>query len=92
MNNIINHYTIDKKTCDSRALPTDETPQAPSQNEDTNSEPKTGTPGESQGPSDYSKIREANIAQNKKILDSLGLGKGVGILGESVSKKKKKTK
>ena len=41
--------------------------------------------------SDYAKQREINIANNKLLLESLGLGGWSGILGESLSKKKKKT-
>ena len=41
-------------------------------------------------PSDYAKQQEINIANNKLLLESLGLGGGSGILGESLSKKKKK--
>ena len=42
--------------------------------------------------SDYSKNHQANIAMNKELLASLGLGEGVGILGESSSKKEKNKK
>jgi hypothetical protein len=51
--------------------------------------PKTVTTGKNQGPSEYSKNRAANIAKNKELLASLGFDEGVGILGESLSKKKK---
>jgi hypothetical protein len=68
------------------------TPQGltPSQNGHT----ETVATGEKQGPSEseYSKNRKANIEKNKKLLASLGLDGGVSILGESLSKKKKKKK
>lgn len=91
---IINHSIIDKKTCDSRALSSLSpivTPEAPTQIEQTD-HLKTGTTQKNQGPSEYLKRREANIAINKELLASLGLGKGVGILGESLLGNKKKTK
>jgi hypothetical protein len=47
--------------------------------------------GEKEGPleSDYSKMRKANIEKNKILLAGLGLGKDVGILGESLARKNK---
>jgi hypothetical protein len=50
-----------------------------------------GTTRKKKGPSEYEKTRNANIEANKILLASLGLGGGVGILGES-SKKKRKNK
>ena len=69
INIIINHSTIDQNTCNLQALVT---PQALSQNEDTD---LTGTTGKNHPlKSDYSKNRQANIAKNKELLASLGLG------------------
>ena len=89
---IIDYFIIDKKTCDSRALssisPT-VTLHTPTQNE--HSDPIAVPIATKAGPSEYSKMRKANIAENKKLLASLGLGEGaIGILGESLKKKKKK--
>ena len=97
---IINHSIIDKKTCDSRALLSLSpivTPEAPTQNDSEQTDHpslKTGTTRKNQGPSEYLKRHEANIAMNKELLASLGLGKpeGVGILGESLSGGEKKDK
>ena len=86
----INHYTIDKKTCDSRALP-NLSPIVPPQ--EALSHTSTEATGKKKGSfasgSEYEKKRQANIEENKKLLASLGLG-DVGMLGESLSKKKKK--
>lgn len=59
------------------------TPESPSENRKEH--------GSMDIPSDYSKQREINIANNKLLLESLGLGGGSGILGESLSRKKKNT-
>ena len=92
---IINYYALDKKTCDSRALPKSSPivpPQSPSHNRDT----KTAATREKKGPSnresEYEEKRRANIKENEKLLASLGLGEEVAKLGESLSKKKKKKK
>ena len=87
----INHYTIDKKTCDSRALP-NLSPIVPPQEapSHTSTEATKKKKGFSASGSEYEKRQQANIEQNKKLLASLGLGEGVGILGESLSEKKKK--
>ena len=97
---IINHSIIDKKICDSQALSSlspEVTPEALTQNDSEQTDHpslKTGTTRKNQGPSEYLKRHKANIAMNKELLASLGLGKleGVCILGELLSGGKKKTK
>jgi hypothetical protein len=57
------------------------------------SQTETTATGDKEGPSEsnYSKMRKLNIEKNKILLASLGLGGGgAGILGESLSRKKKK--
>ena len=94
----INHFAIDKKTCDSRALsdlsPTP-SPIVTSKGLTQNGLTETVATREKQGPteSEYSKNRRANIEKNNLLMASLGLdGGGVSILGESSLGKKKKNK
>ena len=94
----INHFAIDKKTCDSRALsdlsPTP-SPIVTSKGLTQNGLTETVATREKQGPteSEYSKNCRANIEKNNLLMASLGLdGGGVGILGESSLGKKKKNK
>ena len=83
-----NDHSTDKTTCDSRALSA-----APSMTENEHDSTTGGTTRMKNGPSEYEKIRNANIEANKKLLASLGLGGGVvGILGESSKKKRKNQK
>jgi hypothetical protein len=98
---IINHFITDKKTCESRALPSSgsssrATSHAPSLIDGPQAGPETKTKTKTtvmnKGPSEYSMMREANIAKNKELLASLGLGNGGGIFGESPSSKKEKKK
>jgi hypothetical protein len=93
---VIINLSTDKKTCDSRALsglspaPTSPAPTPPTQPENEHNS-MGGTTRKAQGPSEYEKRRQANIEANKVLLASVGLGKGgVGILGESSKKKKRK--
>ena len=91
---IINHFAIDKKTCDSRAL-ADLSPALLSIVTPQDCTEPVAT-REKQGPSEseYSKSCRANIEKNNLLMESLGLGGGgVGILEESLlGKKKKKNK
>lgn len=88
---IINH-SIDKKTCDSRALSSLSPAPSQPENEHDPMGGKDGATRKDQGPSEYAKVRTANIEANKVLMSSLGLGGGVGILGESSKKKGKNTK
>jgi hypothetical protein len=98
---IINHFITDKKTCESRALPSSgsssrATSHAPSLIDDPQAGPETKTMAKTtatkKGPSEYSLMQEANITKNKELLASLGLGNSGGIFGDSSSSKKQKKK
>jgi hypothetical protein len=93
----INHYALDKKTCDSRALPKSSpivSPQGPSQDGHTVTVATTSREkkGHSVEESEYEKKRKANIEENKRLFASLGLADDVAKLGESLTKKKRKKK
>ena len=85
---------IDKKTCESRAMKSlshQGTPTPGVSNEATIED--LGTPAERQqdGGSEYAMRRDANIAENKRLLASLGLSEGgsSAIRDKSVTKKGK---
>lgn len=97
----INHYALDKKACESRALQKSSPivspksspivpPQGPSQNGHTETAATREKKGSSVGESEYEKKRRTNIEKNEKLLASLGLADDVAKLGKSLSKKGKK--
>jgi hypothetical protein len=68
---------IDKKTCESRALSSLSNQGTPSPENSINASTSTSKAKERwHGPSDYELRQQANIAENERLLASLGLSKG----------------
>jgi hypothetical protein len=63
---------IDKKTCESRAMPSLSHQGTPNNSNDSDAVAER----RQDGPSEYELQREANIAENQKLLASLGLLEG----------------
>lgn len=84
----------DKKTCESRALSSLSHQGTPSPDTLNGASIITSIPERQKlGPSDYELQREANIAENKRLLASLGLSKGgSGFIDKSESSSKVKRK
>ena len=87
---------IDKKTCESRALSSDSSLSnqgSPSPNNSNDACINPSISKKRHGPSEYELRRQANIAKNKEILDSLGLSMGgSSVIDPDKSSKKVKGK
>ena len=82
---------IDKKICEERAMPSLSHEGTPDNSNDSDDHAIAETRRRQDGPSEYELQRQANIAENQKLLASLGLSKGgSGAIGLDKSSKKVK--
>jgi hypothetical protein len=82
---------LDKNTCESRALSNLSRKGTPDNSNEATVSRNIVAKKQQHGPSDYELKRQANIEENRKLLDELGLSKGgsSAIVGKSSTRKKK---